>query len=239
MVELKKVLLEDIEPTNSASPGKARQQTLIELGQIQPVRLRRHEDGKYEIVDGRRRVSAMQANGDEEVLALIDTVSDTVADLQALALNMSRSPSPMLEARKLSSLLERGRSQKDLARELGISQSLISQRLSLLNLISVLQDALEEGEISLQTAKVAVKLTKEDQLLLYGNNDRITLKVTKEMLRSYQADMIDLSQIDIPTVGFNLTISEVQMDELKTGTTIIEIKGKRYEIREVARKLGM
>lgn len=220
-----------------APTEKARQRSLIELGQVDPVRLRLDEARRYDIIDGRRRIANLQENGAAEVKALVEFIDDDQADLHSLALNISRSPSPMVEAKKLVGLLERGRTQQEIAKVLGVTQGFISQRLRLFDLIPALQDALELGRMTLTTARVARKLTQADQVRLAGL-DKITLLAGQDMLRSYQAEMIDLTQIDIPEMteaileaGCTLVLSGDQMQALERGETIsVEVAGKLYRM---------
>lgn len=218
-----------------APTDKARQSSLIELGQVEPVRLRPNND-RYDIVDGRRRISNAKAIGRDTVTAIIETLTDDQAAINALVLNVSGTHSPMVEARLISSLL-RKYSQKDIARMLGVSASLITQRLNLLDLVPELQDRLEMGEITLSTAKMARKLSKKDQLKL-STLDKITNKVVSEKLRSYQSEMIDLSGIDIPTSPaptqkkVEVVLGKDQIEALKRGGQIeIEIDGQHLVIR--------
>lgn len=187
-----------------APVSKGRQESLTEAGQVNPIRLRPTADGRYDIVDGRRRVANLKAKGADEVEALVETVDDETADWHALILNMARSDSPMVEARLIGKLRARGYSQKQIAARLGLkgsSQSLISQRESLLNLIPALQDKLEREEMTFQAARYLVRkkfvlpVAIQEQLALLP---RITIVEAREALRQFQADEVDLSSIDIP-----------------------------------------
>lgn len=196
-----------------APTSKARQQSLIEIGQVDPVRVRPTDDGLYEITDGRRRVANLIANGATEVEVIIESIDDNQAALHALALNVSRSHSPMTEARLIAKLMET-HTQQEVAKMLGVTQALVSQRLALLDLVPELQHKLELGEMTMSAARAALKLPKSDQIAL-SRMDKVTVDAAKEMLRSYQAEMVDLSAIDIPDMpaeptGVQLTKEQAQ-----------------------------
>lgn len=214
-----------------APTQKARQQSLIELGQVDPVRLRPAEDGRFSIVDGRRRIANLIANKAQEVKALVEFIDDDQADLHALALNISRSPSPMIEARKSGGLIEKGYTQQQIAQMLGVTQGFISQRLGLLDLIPVLQTRLELGQMTLTAARAARKLPVEDQERL-ATLDKITVQAALDMLRGYQAKMVDLSSIDIPdTGGHTINLSNDDIEILESGQGIIvKIGGNEYKL---------
>lgn len=180
-----------------APTSKLRQTSLIELGQVEPVRLSPTDDGHFDIVDGRRRVANAKAVDLETVVALVERLTDDRATLYSLV-QMSRDPNPMMEAKGIAKLLT-NRTQEQVAKLLGITQALVSQRAGLLDLIPELQHRLEVGTMTLTAARSAKKLDEAAQERL-SQLDKITVKAAKDMLRSYQAEMIDLSSIDIPSL---------------------------------------
>lgn len=212
---------------------KARQQSLIDLGQVDPVKLRPAEYGRYEIVDGRRRIANLVANKAVEVKALVEFIDDDQSALHALALNVSRSHSPMIEAKLLVRLIEKGYTQQQLAKMLGVTQGFISQRLGLLDLVSALQTRLKLGKMTMTAARAARKLPREDQEKL-ATLDTITVRSAQDMLRSYQAEMVDLSSIDIPDIserGHLITLSTNDVETLESGQGIVvEVNGSNYEL---------
>jgi len=219
--------------------SKARQVSLTELGQIDPIRVRQLPDGHYEIINGRRRVANLTAAGVTEVEAIIEDADQEAAAWSALALNMSGSPSPIVEARLISDLIDLGYTQKVIARRLGITQGNVSQRLSLMALISPLRDALESGEMVLTAARMVVKLPEGEQAAFYAAGD-LTTEAAKETLRDWQAGEVDLSGIDIPDLGepesgrpIVLSLTVAQWATLTEGDeVIIEAAGLRLKIRE-------
>ncbi len=231
--EFATISIESIKDT-PAPTSKARQQSLIELGQIEPIRLRAIDAGLYEIIDGRRRLADLIANGAIEVEAFIETIDDARAALHGLVLNVSRSHSPMVEARLLAQLIEKGYTQQQLAVILGVSQGLIAQRLGLLDLTPELQEALELGRMTLTAARSARKLPKPGQAEL-AQIDKITVQAAQDALRGHQSEMIDLSAIDIPALpspaSHTITLTPAQLAALGTGQEITaEVDGRRVKI---------
>lgn len=217
-----------------APVAKGRQQSLIHLGQVDPVRVRLDDDGLYIITDGRRRVANMLAAGISEVEVIVEEIGETQAALHALALNMSRSHSPMTEAKLIAKLVDKGHTQQQIAEMLGVTQGVVSQRLGLLDLIPELQQRLEVGEMTMTAARAARKLPKKDQAEL-AKLDKVTVKSADEILRGYQAAMVDLSVIDIPDLpqpaNHTITLTDDQVSELESGQPVtIEINGKQCQI---------
>lgn len=211
--------------------SKARQNSLIELGQVDPVRLRPTAEGRFDIVDGRRRVVNLLAAGVEVVTALVESLSDSQSAFHSLALNISRSPSPMTEARLIAELLKKY-TQQEISKMLGVTQALISQRVGLLDLVAELQDRLEVGEMTLTAARAAKKLPPEAQREL-AELETVTATAAKEKLRSYQAEMVDLSAIEIPPLTNipptppMISLSAAEIVELTSGQPItVELNGQ-------------
>ena len=220
-----------------APVSKARQVSLTELGQIDPIRVRQLPNSRYEIINGRRRVANLAAAGVTEVEAIIEDADQEAAAWSALALNMSGSPSPMVEARLISDLIALGYTQKVIARRLGITQGNVSQRVGLMALIPPLQDALESGEMVLTAARMVVKLPENEQAAFYAAGD-LTTEAAKEALRNWQAGEVELSGIDIPDLSepesgrpVSLSLTAEQWSALtEGGEVIIEAAGLRLNI---------
>lgn len=79
-------------------------------------------------------------------------------------LNTMMKKNPMAEARRMRALAGNGMTQAQIAHELGVTQSFVSQRLSLLRLIQPLQDMLEEGQIGIGEARELGCLSVNDQI---------------------------------------------------------------------------
>lgn len=221
-MKLKTVSIDDIQDAPAAR-SKARQRSLLALGQRFPAKVRL-VNGYYEIVDGRRRVQDAQAAGLEEVLVVVEEMDEDQAAMDALVANLSRSPNPMNEAHLLGRLTDKGYTQEQLARALGVSQGLISQRLALLDLIPALQSKLKRGEMTLSAARAARKLPSADQERLVGL-DRVTVGAAQGALRSYQSEMVDLSTLDVPEgPGDNhrpsVVLSGDEMERLTSGEAV-------------------
>jgi ParB-like chromosome segregation protein Spo0J len=78
-------------------------------------------------------------------------------------LNTMMRRDPMAEARRMRALAGNGMTQAQIAQELGVTQSLVSQRLALLKLIPVMQKALEDGAIDMRTARVCSGMSVDEQ----------------------------------------------------------------------------
>lgn len=223
------ISLIDLDVSVSAT-SKAQQRSLLKAGQVGPIRLQRLDNGRYAIIDGRRRVANLKATGATEVLTLVQRIDNTTATYQALILNMSRSYSPMTEARLIGKLKAEGHTDKQIAETLGVSKSLVVQRERLLDLHPILQEKLQAGLMTLAAAKQALKLPQSDQQALGESEGKVTVQRCSDVLRSYQAEMIDLSQINIPTDN-TIYLTGEQLESLSSGQAImaggVRLKAKK------------
>ncbi|GGK90827.1 hypothetical protein Ppa06_57470 [Planomonospora parontospora subsp. parontospora] len=120
----------------------------------------------FVIHHGHRRRHAAELAGLDEVPVKVRESAES-AEERALIENLHQDGlSPLEEARGLAKLMElRSFSGREAARRLGKSSGWASQRLTLLNLRPDLQEALEDGRLSVRDARVIGKLPPEEQYL--------------------------------------------------------------------------
>ena len=139
-------------------------------GVLQPVAVREIESGGYEVIAGKRRVSAAKQVGLEAVPVIVHDLDDEGAIEVALLENLQRVPfEPMEEAHGYYWLLERGRTQEQIAAKLKVPQNTVSERLALLELSADEQAAVKQRELGVKKAVKRVEarrwLKKSRQLL--------------------------------------------------------------------------
>lgn len=173
MSEMAEVAIADIEP-NPLQPRtdfdeEALQElatSIAELGVIQPITLKRGDNGKYIIISGERRWRASQMAGLEHLPAYIREVEDEDLHAMALVENIQRENLNAIEiALGMQRLVEEcGLTQEGLAQKVGKKRSTVSNYMRLLNLPSEVQLALKEGLISMGHAKAIAGLEGELQI---------------------------------------------------------------------------
>ena len=173
MSEMAEVAIADIEPNPLQPRREFDEETLAELsasiaqlGVIQPVTLKRREDGKYIIISGERRWRASQMAGLETLPAYIREVEDEDLHAMALVENIQRQDLNAIEiALGMQRLIEEcGLTQEAMAVKVGKKRSTVSNYMRLLNMPSEVQLALKEGIISMGHAKAIAALDDEMQL---------------------------------------------------------------------------
>lgn len=140
--------------------------SIRQLGIIQPITVRRSEEGRYIIISGERRWRASQMAGLERLPAYIREVEDEDLHAMALVENIQRENLNAIEiALGMQRLVEEcGLTQEGLAQKVGKKRSTVSNYMRLLNLPSEVQLALKEGLISMGHAKAIAGLEGELQI---------------------------------------------------------------------------
>ncbi len=173
MSEMAEVAIADIEP-NPLQPRTEfnedalteLSQSIAQLGVIQPITLKRRDDGKYTIISGERRWRASQRAGLETLPAYIREVDDENLHAMALVENIQRQDLNAIEiALGMQRLIDEcGLTQEAMAEKVGKKRSTVSNYMRLLTLPSEVQLALKEGIISMGHAKAIAALDEDNQI---------------------------------------------------------------------------
>lgn len=169
--------------------------SIAELGVIQPITLKRRDDGKYIIISGERRWRASQIAGLEVLPAYIRDVEDEDLHAMALVENIQRENLNAIEiALGMQRLVEEcGLTQEAMAQKVGKKRSTVSNYMRLLSLPSEVQLALKEGIISMGHAKAIAALDHDLQI-------KALKKCVKKALSVRQAEMLARKLAETPMV---------------------------------------
>ncbi|MFF0266045.1 ParB/RepB/Spo0J family partition protein [Kribbella sp. NPDC004536] len=137
-----------------------------EIGLLQPIVVRKLDDGKYELVMGERRWRATQAAGLETIPAIVRETSDDAMLRDALLENLHRSQlNPLEEAAAYQQMLDDfGCTQEVLATRIGRSRPQISNTLRLLKLPASVQRRVAAGVLSAGHARALLGLPSGDAI---------------------------------------------------------------------------
>ena len=133
-------------------------------GVIEPI-LVRPVSNKYEIVAGERRYKASVLAGLTKIPAIVRQLDDKESSIIAFIENEHRSNvSAIEEARTMDRILKNNNmTQEELAKELGINQSTVANKIRLLNLSTDVQDALLHNQISERHARSILSVKDEEE----------------------------------------------------------------------------
>ena len=176
-------------------------QSIKEHGVIQPLIIRREEDGQYVLIAGERRFRASQLAGLVRVPVIVRDLDENQMIQWALVENIQREDlNPIEEALAYQRLAtEFAMTQEEIAQVVGKSRPAIANTLRLLTLPQEIQDAVSRGTISMGHARCLVGLAE-------GAQRQILQKII--------------------TQGWNVRQTEEACDNLKQVQTPAEKKGQ-------------
>lgn len=194
-------------------------ESIKEHGIIEPIIVRNLND-KYEIIAGERRYKAACIAGLTQVPVIIKNLNDYKSAQIAIVENVQRKNlNPIEEAKSYKRVLDKGQiTQEELAKQLSVSQSTIANKLRLLNLDEVVQQALSENKISERHARSLLKIkspSKQSELLDKVIEKRLTVKELDDEIKLI---------IEEPTqvIPINNTIEEPQQEIIQLEEPPIE-----------------
>ena len=146
-------------------------ESIRQIGIIQPITLRKMEDGSYQIIAGERRWRASQMAGLTAVPAYIRTADDENMMQMALVENIQREDLNAIEiALAYQNLIEQyDLTQDKLSEKVGKNRATIANYLRLLKLPAQVQVALQNKEMDQGHARALLGLNKPSlQVKLFG-----------------------------------------------------------------------
>ena len=173
MTEMAEIALTDIVPNPTQPRSRFDEEALDELadsirtlGVIQPVTVRRRDDGKYVRISGERRWRAAQRADLKTLPAYVREVDDENLHAMALVENIQRQDLNAIEiALGMQRLIDECNLTQDaLSEKVGKKRSTVSNYMRLLKLPDQVQLALKEGLISMGHAKAIAGAPEGQQL---------------------------------------------------------------------------
>ncbi|MBW3538738.1 MAG: ParB/RepB/Spo0J family partition protein [Planctomycetes bacterium] len=133
--------------------------SLRDDGQAQACQVRPKPDGRYELIEGERRLRAVKLEGLPTLKCDIEEIDDATAIRRCGAANLEREQlNKIEEIRWYRTLLDHGvfPKQKDLAKKLGIKEASLSNLLRLLDLPQATQDLISQEKLTATAARYLV-----------------------------------------------------------------------------------
>ena len=156
--------------------------SIARYGLIQPIIVRKADNGFYQIIAGERRWRASRLAGLTEIPVRVIQADDRRTAELALVENLQREDlNPIEEAKGYRSLMsDYGLTQEETAQSVGRSRPAVANALRLLSLSSEVQQLVEKGELSAGHARALVSIPdKERQLSAAQQVIRKNLSVRK------------------------------------------------------------
>ena len=165
--------------------------SIREFGVLQPLILKKQEDGNYLLIAGERRLRAATMAGLDRVPAIIKEANEEEISLIALVENIQRENLGYIEeARAYKDIMEKyGISQLTLSEKLGKNQSTISNKIRILSLPEDIQDMLVKNKLTERHARALLKVEDNqmrkviiDKVVKHGFNVKQTEKLVDDYL---------------------------------------------------------
>jgi len=168
-------------------------ESIKELGLIQPITVRKLDNGNYQLISGERRLRASKIAGLSKIPAYIRSANDQEMLEMALVENIQREDLNAIEiAISYQRLIDEcNLTQEELSQRIAKKRSTIANYIRLLNLPVKIQSAIKEEKISMGHARALLSIEDEEtQLMLYEQILKYDFSVRKveEIVRELNAD---------------------------------------------------
>ena len=210
-IPLSKIRPNKNQPRKDFDSQKMEELTLSikEKGILQPIAVRELKDGLYEIIAGERRYRAAKEIGLKSIPAYVISINKEAEVMEyALIENIQRDNLNPIEASEGFEVLRNKYrlSQKEIAKRVGKSRSVIANSLRLLNLPNSIKDDIREHRISTGHAILLLSLKSKTKMLAVCNrikNKKISVRETESLIlkmnktSSLQSKKLNTSQSKI------------------------------------------
>ena len=165
-------------------------QSISELGIIQPITVRKINDGSYQLVSGERRLRASKLAKLESIPAFVREANDQESLEMALVENIQREDLDPIEiALSYQRLIDEiDLTQESMSKRVGKKRSTITNYLRLLKLHPQVQGALRRREISMGHGRALMAVEDEEaqiELLNSVRDKSLSVRATEELVKKY------------------------------------------------------
>ena len=229
--------ISQIKPNKDQPRKLFRDEELAELtdsirqnGILQPILVRKKDDG-YEIVAGERRYQAAREAGLEEVPVIIRDISDDDVFKLALIENLQRSDlSPLEEACGYRQLIkDKGLTQEELAKLLSKSRSTITNTLRLLDLPEEVQELVDAGRLTAGHARAILAVPSEEGRIALARkvvSERLSVRQTETLASTFSVSQDDERPRRMPLPqSFKRAARQMRL-ALDTNVRVKNVRGK-------------
>lgn len=182
-------------------------------GLLHPLLVRRVSEDTFEVVDGNRRLAALNQLDHEGPVACIEMQgSDAEFADVSLAANITAVPIDPIDAYEaFATLVEKGMKIEDIAHHYGVTENTVRRRMMLGDVLPEVRQAVRDGDLQLQHMKLFAKQDRPKQQDAWDRLQNETLH-TWELNRFFTAG----------TMPADCTVAQVVGEEayLKAGGTI-------------------
>jgi len=228
-------------------------ESLQQHGLLMPLWVRPFQDDCYEIIAGERRWRAAQVAGIAILSCRVFPVTEDQAFVLSLIENLERADlTPLEEAQAYQEMLDRGiaRNRADIARQVGVTRSRITQRMKLLELDAGTQRKLREhpdllteyhGRLLWQVKDLPSRHRLADEAIEgRWSGGRLRMEI-EEWLREREIDKWLSGDRSVPRAhtislpGFRISISFERADLCQVQDALARLQARLHELMTVQR----
>lgn len=172
-------------------PLQSLSQSIKEKGVLQPITVRKKEDGEFEIIAGERRWRAAQLAGLQEVPVIIKNTDDATSLELALIENIQRENlNPIEEAEAYFYLIKKYKlTQQELGDKIGKDRATVANVLRMLNLSPDVRKMVANNELSMGQAKAIMTIAdpqKQKLLAIKARDLQLSVRAVEKMVAKYK-----------------------------------------------------
>jgi len=167
--------------------------SIKEIGIIQPITVRRSDNGRYQLISGERRLRASKIAGNNKIPAYIRIAEDQNMLEMALVENIQREDLDAIEiAISYQRLVDEcNLTQEILSQRVGKKRATVTNYLRLLKLPAEIQLGIKEHKVSMGHARSLVNIEDpKSQLKIYGKiiDQELSVRKVEELVRNLTQD---------------------------------------------------
>ena len=209
-----------------------------ELGVLQPILVRKHGDGQFELIAGERRWRAATRAGLDRIPAIVRDVDNETSLAQAIVENVQRAElNAIEEAAAFQQLIDEfSLTQDQVATRVGRSRPAIANALRLLQLPVDVQRLIVEGRLSAGHGRVLVTVDEHDRPALVGRvlSEGLSVRALESIARGDSADpatTTDSSSAPLEPAGGASSDDSVGVTKPPALLELEELLGDRFDTK--------
>ncbi len=197
-------------------------------GLIQPITVRKSENGKYQLISGERRLRACKLAGLKDIPAYIRSANDQQMLEMALIENIQRENLNAIEvALSFQRMLEEcNLKQEQLSERVGKNRSTITNYLRLLKLPPAIQISIRDQKISMGHARALINVEEADkQLFIHQEiiDKGLSVRKVEELVRSINSLQLK-PKTTLQPAGVSFEYQKLQKDLASRFATKVKLK---------------
>lgn len=220
-------------------------ESIKQNGLIQPITVRKNSLGMYELIAGERRLRACKMAGMGKVPCIVQRADKLSAAVFTVLENLQRSDLTMFEEaagiRKLMDVF--GISQCEIASQLGVAQSTLSNKLRLLRLSESQQNRIIAADLTERHARALIRLPEDErdaaldviiskQLTLNEAEDYIAKSISCESKKEMPVRKASVNDVKLFANSLNKIVSTMVRSGFPAKTEKIETDNYiEYKVR--------